>query len=132
MFWNTRIFAQHHSLKMKKRFSKTVREEWEDLHKSNISLTEKKKKKKGKSREVTLQDAVDSEINSTEETGLNVSSQLPSPAAKDLSAPESRLRKVLVRTAMGCCMVLFYCSMLRGGYMYCILVGVLTQVREAV
>lgn len=42
---------------------------------------------------------------------------------------ESRLRKVLVRTGMGCCMVAFYCSMLRGGYMYCILVGVLTQVR---
>jgi hypothetical protein len=42
---------------------------------------------------------------------------------------ESRLRKVLVRTGMGCCMVAFYCSMLRGGYIYCILVGVLTQVR---
>ena len=38
------------------------------------------------------------------------------------------VRKIMVRTVMGCCMVAFYCAMLRGGYMYCILVGVLTQV----
>jgi hypothetical protein len=49
--------------------------------------------------------------------------------SKPVVNDESRLRKVLVRTGMGCCMVIFYCSMLRGGYMYCILVGVLTQVQ---
>jgi hypothetical protein len=62
-------------------------------------------------------------------------SSISAPSERPSTTPpvvndESRLRKVLVRTGMGCCMVIFYCSMLRGGYMYCILVGVLTQVGE--
>jgi hypothetical protein len=41
---------------------------------------------------------------------------------------ESTLKKILVRTLLGFCMVGYYLSMLRGGHMYCILTGVLTQV----
>jgi hypothetical protein len=41
---------------------------------------------------------------------------------------ESTLQKILTRTILGFCMTGYYLSMLRGGHMYCILTGVLTQV----
>ena len=63
-----------------------------------------------------------------QEVKLDKATQENSLTSEVVVNEESRMRKVLVRTAMGCCMVVFYCSMLRGGYMYCILVGVLTQV----
>ena len=47
----------------------------------------------------------------------------PNPPSK-----ETTLQKVLTRTILGFCMVGYYLSMLRGGHMYCILTGVLTQV----
>lgn len=40
---------------------------------------------------------------------------------------ETTLKKILVRAGMGCLMVAYYLGMLRGGHMYCILTGVLTQ-----
>lgn len=43
---------------------------------------------------------------------------------------ESSLKKILVRAGMGVLMVAYYLGMLRGGHMYCILTGVLTQVRK--
>jgi hypothetical protein len=47
----------------------------------------------------------------------------PAPKPK-----ESSLKKILVRAGMGVLMVTYYMGMLRGGHMYCILTGVLTQV----
>jgi hypothetical protein len=49
-------------------------------------------------------------------------------AAAPVPSKESTLQKILTRTILGCFMTGYYLSMLRGGHMYCILTGVLTQV----
>lgn len=52
------------------------------------------------------------------------------PKIIETTIKESSLNKILIRTILGFCMVGYYLSMLRGGHMYCILTGVLTQVKK--
>lgn len=59
------------------------------------------------------------------------SSSLPSATSTAATTPvttkETTLKKILIRTILGFCMTGYYLGMLRGGHMYCILTGVLTQ-----
>mmetsp|Transcript_2891 Transcript_2891/g.2882 ORF Transcript_2891/g.2882 Transcript_2891/m.2882 type:complete len:422 (-) Transcript_2891:286-1551(-) len=58
----------------------------------------------------------------------DVSDDEVKPKTNEPVVKETTLQKILVRTILGFCMVGYYLSMLRGGHMYCILTGVLTQV----
>lgn len=51
---------------------------------------------------------------------IAVSTELPPRAPTTMS-------KIITRSVAGICMIAFYCTMLRAGHFYCILVAVLTQ-----
>ena len=77
-----------------------------------------KKRSIGKRREQAVTEASASDFSDDDEAKKR---EPPKPK-------ESSTKKILVRAGMGLLMCTYYLGMLRGGHMYCILTGVLTQV----
>jgi phosphatidate cytidylyltransferase len=81
----------------------------------------------GDSLLISPSDISDDDKGTTTPAAVVTSNSSTSAGTGTVAPKESSLKKILIRTVLGFCMTGYYLSMLRGGHMYCILTGVLTQ-----